>query len=137
VNEELLIERLKPHIENIGMMHHMGVELVAVTEDTAEIAFIVDDRSRNNRNMVHGGAIAAVLDTVAFLPGCLLPSGRKLTTSGMEIHFFRPAEMGERITARSKILRNGRRLITIETEAFNGAGLKMAHGIVTLFDLES
>ena len=136
MNEELLYERVKHFVENIGMLRHLGVELVGVTDETAEIAFTVGERTLNYRGMVHGGAIATILDTVAFLPGCLLPSGRKLTTEGMEVHYFRPASPGERVTARSRILRNGRRLVTCETEAFNGQGVKMAHAVVTLFDLD-
>ena len=77
------------------------------------------------------------MDTVVFFPGVLLPSGRKLTTEGIEIHFFRPASMGERITVRAEILRVGRRVCTVAATASNQDGNKIAHAIATLLDLEA
>lgn len=137
MDDKFLFERVDDLMRHIGMMRHLGARLVRVDEESAEISCTVDERSGNYLSMLHGGAVVALLDTVAFLPGCMLPSGRKLTTEGIETHFFRPAAMGETVTARARILRNGRRMVIVEAEAFNGAGLKMAHCILTVFDLEA
>jgi uncharacterized protein (TIGR00369 family) len=131
------VGRVREFFGRIGMMAHLGVEVVSVEEESAEVAFVADERHSNYMNGLHGGAIAAAIDTVAFMPGSLLPAGRKLTTEGMEIHFFRPAKMGEKIRARAKILRNGRRVVTLECDARRQDGKKIAHAIVTLLDLEA
>lgn len=120
----------------VTMMTHLGVELVSMEEETATLALTGDERHRNYMGALHGGAIAAAIDTVAFMPGALLPSGRKLATEGMELHFFRPSPLGERVLFNAKILRNGRRVVTVECEALAG-GAKIAHAIVTLLDLEA
>ena len=80
------IEEIKEFFSKIGMMHHLGVKLTAMEEESAELTFTPDERHMNYMGMLHGGAVAAVVDTAAFMPGCLLPSGRKLTTEGVEVH---------------------------------------------------
>jgi len=120
----------------VTMMTHLGIEFAAMEEDRAELRLVPDERHRNYLGALHGGAIAAALDTVAFLPGALLPSGRRLATEGVEIHFFKPSPLGEPVTFTAKILRNGRRVVTVECEALNAKG-KLAHAVVTLIDLDS
>jgi uncharacterized protein (TIGR00369 family) len=137
LDQEGALARIRELFDRIGMMHHLGVEVSSIDEESAEIFFVADERHRNYMDSLHGGAIAAAIDTVAFMPASLLPSGRKLTTEGMEIHFFRPAKMGEKIRARAKILRNGRRVVTLECDALREDGKKIAHAIVTLLDLEA
>ena len=130
-------ERAKGIFAGIGMMEQLGVELTHVDSETAEMSFVVAEQHGNYLGGLHGGAVAAVVDTVVFFPGRLLPSGRKLTTEGIEIHFFRPAAMGERITVRAEIMRAGRRVCTVAATASNQAGRRIAHALVTLLDLEA
>lgn len=121
----------------IGMIHHLGIRLTEVTEDEAEMELVVDDRHMNYLGGLHGGAVATLADTVAFFPGALLPSGRRFATEGVELHFFRPAAEGERIRCRAKILRNGRRVVTVEVRTHGEKDKQISHGIVTLLDLEA
>lgn len=127
--------RAREIFAGVGMMRHLGVELVRVGPDEAEMAFVVDERHGNYLGGLHGGAVAAVVDTAVFFPAGLLPSGRRLTTEGIEIHFFRPAAAGERISVRARVLRSGRRLCTVEARALDGRGEAVAHALVTLLDL--
>lgn len=120
----------------VGMMESLGFKFVSMEEETAEIELVPDKRHANYLGALHGGAVAAGIDTVVFFPGCLLPSGRKLTTEGVELHFFRPSPLGEKVLFRARILRNGRRVVTVEAEAVAN-GKKIAHAIVTLLDMEA
>ncbi len=122
--------------KRVNFMAHLNVQLDEVTQDTARMSFIVDETHGNYMGGLHGGAVAAVVDTVVFFPGCLLPSGRKLTTEGVEIHFFRPAAMGERITVDARVIRNGKKIVNVEARADNAEGKQIAHALVTLFDME-
>lgn len=133
---EAATEKCREIFSRVTMMTHLGVEFVSMTEDSAELALTGDERHRNYLGALHGGAIAAAIDTVAFMPGALLPSGRKLATEGMELHFFKPSALGERVTFGARILRNGRRVVTVECDARVG-GAKIAHAIVTLIDLDA
>ncbi len=130
-------QRARKIFAGVGMMEHLEVELVKVDADTAELAFVVGDKHSNYLGGLHGGAVAAVVDTAVFFPGRLLPSGRKLTTEGIELHFFRPAARGERITVRAEIVRVGRRVCTVAATASNPSGKEIARGLATLLDLEA
>ena len=130
-------ERAREIFSGIGMMKHLDVELASVDFDSAEMSFIVAEKHTNYRGGLHGGAIAAVIDTVVFFPSGLLPSGRKLTTEGIEIHFFRPVRLGDRVTVRAQVIRLGRRVCTVEARASDQMDRKVAHGVVTLLDLEA
>ena len=119
----------------VGMMKSLGASLDEVTEDSATASFIPGENAGNYMGGLHGGAVAALIDTVAFFPGCCLPSGRKLTTESANLHFFAAARLGEKITAVAKVLRNGKRVIKVEVSAFREDGKKIVHSIVTMLDI--
>ncbi|GAB4252922.1 MULTISPECIES: PaaI family thioesterase [Deferrisoma] len=128
-------DRAREIFAGIGLARHLGFELLEVTAETAEMAVTVEARHGNYLGGLHGGVLAALVDTVAFFPGRLLPSGLKLTTEGLEVHFMRPAGPGARITARAEILRLGRRVATVQVQARDQAGSLLAHAVVTLLTL--
>jgi acyl-CoA thioesterase len=136
VTEEI---RLRAHelFDGTSMMQHLEVELTEVGDEWAEMCFVVNEKHGNYIGSLHGGAVAAVMDTVAFFPGALIPSGRPLTTEGLEVHYFRPVQMGERVRLRSRILRNGRRVVTVEVKALGEDDRQIAHGIATLLDVKA
>ena len=119
----------------IGLVRTLGLELEAVTERTATAGVTVDERHGNYLGGLHGGVVSTLVDTVAFFPGMLLPSGRKLTTEGLSVHYFRPAAAGDRVTATAEVLRMGRRMGHVVVSVDNGRGSQLAHGYVTLLTL--
>lgn len=119
----------------VGLARFLGMELVAVADDECELSMPVDERHSNYIGGLHGGAAAALLDTAAFFPGSLLPSGIKLATEGIEVHLFRPVPLGEKVFAQAKILRSGRRIVTVELTLRMSGGKQAAHAIATLVDI--
>ncbi|TLN21737.1 hypothetical protein FDZ71_03860, partial [bacterium] len=59
----------------------------------------------------------------------------KLTTEGFEMHLFRAVPLGGRVVARARIIKNGRRVVTVEATLWTGEGKQAAHAIATLMDL--
>ncbi|GAB4259098.1 MAG: hypothetical protein Kow0092_07050 [Deferrisomatales bacterium] len=135
MTESSWMETAREILEGIGLARHLGFELVEVTEESAVMTVVVDGRHGNYRGGLHGGALAALVDTVAFFPGRLLPSGRKLTTEGLEVHFMRPASPGQRVTARAEILRLGRRVATVQVQCRDDLGRLLSHAVATLLTL--
>lgn len=129
------LKRGQEIFSNVGMMKNLGASLDEVTEESATASFIPGENAGNYMGGLHGGAVAALIDTVAFFPACCLPSGRKLTTESANLHFFAAARLGEKITAVAKVLRNGKRVVKVEVSAFREDGKKIAHSIVTLLDI--
>ena len=96
---------------------------------------VVGDQHRNYFGGAHGGLIATLVDTVCFFPRPLLPSGRLVTTTNLNVSYIRPAQMGERLTARSELLHMGRRTASLAVRVVDGDGRLVAHGTATLMVL--
>jgi acyl-CoA thioesterase len=75
-----------------------------------------------NQGVVHGGAIASLIDTAtAFAILSLLEPKEKVTTVDLAISYLRPAT-GGRLTAVAKVVRAGRRLFVVSAEVFDRQG---------------
>ena len=82
--------------------------------------------------MVHGGAIASVVDAAAFW--AVFPQvekGMGLTTVEMKLNYLAPAEKGK-LVAQGRCIKMGRTLALGETYVRNGEGVLVAHGTATM-----
>lgn len=130
-----LDRRAQAVFSTVGMARFLGMTLKNVQPESCEIEMTVDERHGNYVEGLHGGAAAAILDTCVFFAGDLLPSGRKLATEGIEVHLFRPVPMGEKVTAKAKIIKNGRKVVTVEGTLWTADNKQVAHSVATLFDV--
>lgn len=128
-------ENAREIFSGIAMAGTLGLELLDVDEKTATMGLTVDHRHLNYLGGLHGGAVSALLDTVAFFPAVLLPSGRRFTTEGLSVHYFRPAAAGDRLIAKARVLRLGKRVANVEVQVAGAEGKVVAHGLVTLLVL--
>ena len=82
--------------------------------------------------MVHGGAIASVVDAAAFW--AVFPQvekGMGLTTVEMKLNYLAPAQKGK-LVAQGRCIKMGRTLALGETYVRNGEGVLVAHGTATM-----
>lgn len=82
--------------------------------------------------MVHGGAIASVVDAAAFW--AVFPQvekGMGLTTVEMKLNYLAPAQKGK-LVAQGRCIKMGRTLALGETYVRNGEGALVAHGTATM-----
>jgi uncharacterized protein (TIGR00369 family) len=87
------------------------------------ICLDVRDELKQNHGVVHGGAIASLIDTAsAFAILALLQENEKVTTTDLTIHYLRPVTSG-RMIALAKIVRAGRRRFVVSVEVKNNAAL--------------
>ena len=69
-----------------------------------------------NRGVLHGGATASLIDSAsAFAILTILEEGESTTTVDLTVHYLRPVTEG-RVRARARVLRAGRRMITVSVE---------------------
>ena len=120
---------------DIPFLKTLGIALGEVTDDQAEMTVTIDDRHLNYMGTVHGGLISALIDTVCFFPGALLPSGLKLTTVDLHISYVRAARKGDTLTARSELLHLGRRTARLAVKVADQDHSLVAHGTATLMML--
>ncbi len=125
------------HGNRIPLLRTLGIRLTEVGDRHAVMEVEVGDAHRNYYGGAHGGLIATLVDTVAFFPRPLIPSGKVLTTTGVTVAYVRPAAVGDRLVARSELLHIGRRTASLSVKVSDGKGRLVAHGTVTLLVLSS
>lgn len=123
--------RLQRALDSVHYAHLLGIELEEVVDGTASLFFQVRKELTQNQGLVHGGAIASLIDTaMAFAIISNLPPEDKVTTVDLTISFLRPLTAG-RVVAKAKVLRSGRRLITVSADVFSEDGRLAATALST------
>jgi uncharacterized protein (TIGR00369 family) len=116
------LRRLQKAIGTVPFARLLGLELDEVGSGTATLGLKVRKELKQNHGVVHGGAIASLIDTtIAFAILSLLEPNEKVTTVNLTISYLRPITNG-RIRAVAKVLRAGRRLLVVSAEVFDKDG---------------
>ena len=114
----------------------LGLELGEVGRGVVSIHLDVRDDLRQYQGVVHGGAVASLIDTAAaFALLTQLDINERVTTTDLTIHYLRPAHTG-RLTARARIVRSGRRLTVLAVEVTNDQEILLATAVTTYIKLQ-
>lgn len=120
----------------IPLLQALGITLTEIGDRHAVMRVEVGPRHGNYFGGVHGGLIATLVDTAAFFPRPLLPSGRAVTTSSLNVSYLRAPRMGDVLTSRSELLHLGRRTASLTVRVEDQQGRLVAHGSATLVVLD-
>ena len=105
------------HSNDVAKM--IGMELVDIAPGEATITIKMRDQLRQPHGVLHGGITATLIDTaMAFAVITRLTDGEKATTVDLTVHYVRPHVEGA-LSCTAKVVRAGRRIITLTSEAFN------------------
>ncbi|HEY2972093.1 MAG TPA: PaaI family thioesterase [Pyrinomonadaceae bacterium] len=116
------LRRIKKAIDTVPFAQLLGIELDTISSGTATLGLNVRKQLRQNHGMVHGGAIASLIDTAtAFAIISLLAPSERVTTVDLTVSYLRPLTEG-RVTAVARVLRSGRRLFVVSAEVFDKDG---------------
>jgi acyl-CoA thioesterase len=116
----------------ISLLRTLGIRLAEIGDSHAVMDVTVGDCHRNYLGGVHGGLLAALIDTACFFPRPLLPSGQAATTLDLNVSYVRAATVGDRLMARSELLHLGRRTASLAVRVTDQQGRLVAHGTATL-----
>ena len=120
--DEVRIARIQKAFASVPYAKFLGLELGEMKPGEASIHLAVRDELRQNQGIVHGGAVASLIDTAsAFAVVTQLEPDERVTTTDLTIHYLRPVSAG-RLTAKARIVRGGRRLLVISVEVANDEG---------------
>ena len=125
------IERVHAALETVPFAKLLGIELEDVAPGTATLGFEIRNDLKQNNGVVHGGAIASLIDTataVAII--ALLPPEEQATTADLTISYLRPLKSG-RAHSTARVVRAGRRLIVVSAELVDDAGKLIATALTT------
>lgn len=125
-------ERIARAFERVPYARLLGIEVGELKRGEAVLYLNAREELKQNHGVVHGGAIASLIDSAsAFAILTLLEEGESTTTVDLTIHYLRPLTEG-RMEARARVLRAGRRIIIVSVDVL-GEGQKLAATALTTY----
>jgi len=109
------------------------MRLVEMQSDTATLALPFTEALVTIGTVVHGGAIASLIDTTAMVAawsGAALPEKLRGTTVGLAVNYLTAAS-SEDLEATARVLQRGKNLVYLDVEVRGAAGKLVAKGLVT------
>ena len=129
------LERIHRAFARVRYANLIGIKLEKVERGNATVCFEDVESLKQNADVVHGGAIASLIDTaMAFAIIPFLEEGQSATTVDLTIHFLRPITKGK-ATATANVIRVGRKIITASAEVFDENGKLVATALTTYIRL--
>jgi len=127
--DEVRLNRIREAFASVPYARLIGLELGAMKPGEASLHLAIRDELKQNQGVVHGGAVASLIDTAAaFAVVTRLESGERVTTTDLTIHYLRPITSG-RLTATARIIRGGRRLFVLSVEVRNAQEVMIATAV--------
>jgi len=127
--------RIQKAVDTVPYAHLLGIELDDVSEGAATLGLNIRKELKQNHGVVHGGAIASLIDTaMAFAIITLLAPREKVTTVDLTVSYLRPLTKG-RITATARVVRSGRRLFVVSADVFGDDGILASTALSTYIKL--
>jgi acyl-CoA thioesterase len=129
--DEKQIEIAFEVVRNTPYLQHLGIELVEMGVGTATMKMPMKEELRQPYGLLHGGATASLIDTAtAFAVVGAIGRDDKATTVDLTVHYLRPV-INETTICTAKVVRAGRRLITVSAEVHNEEGKMIATALST------
>ena len=117
--EDSRLERARNAFDKVAYARFLGLELCELKSGDVTVCLDVRDELKQNHGVVHGGAIASLIDTAsAFVILTAIDENERVTTTDLTIHYLRPVSLG-RMLARARIVRGGRRRFVVNVEVEN------------------
>ena len=125
------ISRIRDAISKVPFARLLGIELEQAERGSATLRLNVRDELRQIHGVMHGGAIASLIDTAtAFAIVTLLKDEEKFSTVDLMVNYLRPLRAGT-ATATARVVRAGRRLITVSADVLDDSGNLAATALST------
>jgi uncharacterized protein (TIGR00369 family) len=114
-------------------VRHLGVRLESIEDDHARLVMPYRDELATIGDVVHGGALCALVDTAAMAASWSaheVSGPLRGTTVGLSVDFVAPAR-GLQVTADARVVKRGKSLCFCDVDVTDAAGGLVAKGIVT------
>ena len=112
---------------------HLGLRLIRLEQDLAEVGMPFTPALATAGDVVHGGAISTLIDTAATVvawSGADVPAGTRGATAALTVSFVAAARGGD-LTATARVLRRGRSLCFCDVDVTAADGALVAKGLAT------
>ena len=106
-------------LDHVPFARLLGIEVDSVEPGHAVLSMKLRDDLMRNNAIAHGGAIATLIDSaMAIAIMALLEKNERTVTVDLTIHYLRPISEGT-TRASARVVRAGRRVITVSAELFD------------------
>ena len=130
------LDRARRTFAGVPYAKFLGLELGEVASGEATIHLTVRDELKQYQGVVHGGAVASLIDTAsAFAVMTQIDVHERVTTTDLTIHYLRPITEG-RMAATARIVRAGRRLFVLSVEVRNDRNVLVATAVTTYIKIQ-
>ncbi len=112
---------------------HLGMQLTEIQPGVATLTLPFANSLVTIGTVVHGGAIASLIDTAAMVAAWSdveVPAKARGTTVNLTVAYLAAAEK-EDLQAVARVLRRGRNLVYLDVEVRGASGSVVAKGLVT------
>lgn len=123
---------MREFLPSSPLVNQLGIELVELAPDRAELVLPFDPRLATVADIVHGGAIASLIDTAGMAATWsdeAEPESLSGSTVSMNVDYVAAAR-GRDLRATARVVRRGRRLCFTDVTAAEPAGRVVARGSV-------
>jgi len=114
-------------------VQQLGMRVDKVEPDLAVITLPFEPANTTIADVVHGGALSALIDTAATAAawaGAEETTSLRGTTIGLTVNFVGAAR-GQDVTATAHVARRGRTIVFVDVEAAGADGTLVAKALVT------
>lgn len=128
---EPLLGKAQAEFAKVSYARLLGMEIISLSESEAVLRLVIRDELLQLQGVLHGGATASLIDTaMAFAIIARLGADEKTTTVDLTVHYLRPVSSGE-VVCTAKVVRAGRRLVTVSAECVGADGKMTATALST------
>ncbi len=110
----------------------LGMTLIAIDDEGLTVTCAVRPEMTNAAKVLHGGIIAALMDEVMGMTVFAFSKGRYHASVDLNVNYLAAGQIGDVVTVRARILRTGRRIVSISATLHNATGDLMAHATSNL-----
>jgi len=122
-------------IDDVPFAKLLGIEVESIEPGHAVLSMKMRDDLMRNGRIAHGGAVATLIDSaMAFAIMPMLAENEQSVTVDLTIHYLRPVSEGL-ARASARVVRAGKRVITVSAELFDGNEKLAATAISTYLRL--
>ncbi|MCS7019816.1 MAG: PaaI family thioesterase [Cytophagales bacterium] len=106
--------------------------LLRVEKGEIEAEFIVRKEMTNPVGVLHGGIHAAILDDIVGMTVALHGLSNLYVSVNLSVDFLAPAQIGEKVIARSKVVRAGKTIVNAVAELYNESGTLLSRATTNM-----
>lgn len=112
------IDRIRQALESQNKYAiHLGQKLTEFSEGRAVLVLEGREAITNPLGTIHGGILFGLADTAA--GGACYSGGHYVTTASAAIHYYRPGQQNDTLTAIGQVTKWGRRICFAECKIYN------------------